>query len=266
MESDKNTSLSTHSKSPEIISFFEKDGDFIFVYKKTEKLATAVYMITNLFADNEPMKWTLREKVNQLLSHTIKYKDVFASERTDFVFNVKTRVLEIISFLEISSRTGLISEMNFSILKQEFSNLISVLDTSRTEADGYRNILSKNFFDVPRSNSLPREDARNSDHGSHSTSVPTHTQTIAHQPDMSVINNRMAFPNTIVFKKNNRQNIILQLLKRKKDLTIKDIAENIRDCSEKTIQRELIALINLGVLKKTGERRWSKYSLATSSE
>ena len=44
-------------------------------------------------------------------------------------------------------------------------------------------------------------------------------------------------------------------------MTKQDIAQTIRDCSEKTIQRELIALIQGGIVKKTGERRWSKYSL-----
>jgi predicted HTH transcriptional regulator len=65
----------------------------------------------------------------------------------------------------------------------------------------------------------------------------------------------------VVIKRTNRQNIILGLLKKKKELTIKDIAQVIKDCSEKTIQRELIAFIDSGVLKRTGERRWSKYSL-----
>ena len=63
------------------------------------------------------------------------------------------------------------------------------------------------------------------------------------------------------FKRSNRQNIILSLLKKKKELTIKDISQIIKDCSEKTIQRELISFINAGVLKKTGQRRWSKYAL-----
>ncbi|MCX6702079.1 MAG: hypothetical protein NTX96_02725, partial [Candidatus Zambryskibacteria bacterium] len=63
-------------------------------------------------------------------------------------------------------------------------------------------------------------------------------------------------------KKSNRQNVILDLLKRKKELTIKDISLVIKDCSEKTIQRELNSFISIGVLKRAGVRRWSKYSLA----
>ena len=52
------------------------------------------------------------------------------------------------------------------------------------------------------------------------------------------------------------------MLKGGAKLTIKDFAKNIKDCSDKTIQRELISMVTSGVLKKEGERRWSKYFLA----
>lgn len=54
---------------------------------------------------------------------------------------------------------------------------------------------------------------------------------------------------------------ILTFLKDKNDATIKDIAEVITDCSEKTIQRELTSLIKDGIIVREGERRWSKYKL-----
>ncbi len=44
-------------------------------------------------------------------------------------------------------------------------------------------------------------------------------------------------------------------------MTIKDFSTYIKDCSEKTIQRQLLDLVKDGVLKKDGERRWSRYSL-----
>jgi DNA-binding NarL/FixJ family response regulator len=68
-------------------------------------------------------------------------------------------------------------------------------------------------------------------------------------------------PEKIVKDKSNRQEIILSMLKSGVKLTIKDFAKNIKDCSEKTIQRELLSLVSKGVLKKEGERRWSKYFL-----
>lgn len=62
-------------------------------------------------------------------------------------------------------------------------------------------------------------------------------------------------------KKNNRQEAILTLLKSKSNLTVKDVAQVVTDCSEKTIQRELISLVEKGLIKREGERRWSRYSL-----
>ena len=65
----------------------------------------------------------------------------------------------------------------------------------------------------------------------------------------------------VAIKKNSRQSIIISLLKRKKEIMIKDVSPLIDGCSEKTIQRELLAMVNQGILRKEGEKRWSRYSL-----
>ncbi len=251
-QSQQNTGVTTEmsNKNIEPISFFEKDKTFVFVYKKTEKLTTALYMITNLFSDHEPMKWTLRKKVSELLSFTIKYKDLLPSQYSDFTQEVKTKILEIVSLLDVSSRSGLVSPMNFSILKQEFSNLTGVLDASQsTHGEPTHNTIPQTFFDVPQH--YPQPDSR-ANFGVHIQSSFKDSST---DKDSGIVKDKSEV------KRTNRQNIIMQLLKKKNDLTIKDIAQVIRDCSEKTIQRELISLISAGVIKKTGERRWSKYSL-----
>ncbi len=226
------------TKNIEKPSFFDGGSDFIFICKKTEKLASAVYLVTNLLSDNEPMKWSLRRKVSELLSFTITYKDIRQSELPNFFHNVKTRVSEIVSLLEVSVLAGLVSKMNFSIIKDEFNNLLDLFNnTSKTD---YSNgIIPKSFFE-------------NSD--SYVSTFDSRTVSLPVKDNSTVKDNG-------VFKSNNRQGIILNLLKKKKDLTIKDISLVIKDVSEKTIQRELISLIDAGVLVKTGERRWSKYSL-----
>lgn len=58
-----------------------------------------------------------------------------------------------------------------------------------------------------------------------------------------------------------RAAIILDVLKKQKSASIKALAAVITDCSEKTIQRELGHLIERGLVRKNGERRWSVYSL-----
>ncbi len=56
-----------------------------------------------------------------------------------------------------------------------------------------------------------------------------------------------------------RMSLILELVRKKKSLSIKEIAQVIKDCSEKTIQRELNILIERGLVRREGERRWSVY-------
>lgn len=58
-----------------------------------------------------------------------------------------------------------------------------------------------------------------------------------------------------------RMSLILEFIKKQKTPSIKDIAAVIKDCSEKTIQRELGALIEQGLIKRVGERRWSHYEI-----
>jgi hypothetical protein len=221
-------------------SFFSADTEFTFIFKKTEKLASAVYMVTNLFSDNEPMKWSLRKKVSELLSYIITYKDIRQSDTPNFNNNTKTRVSEVVSFLEVAMLSGLVSQMNFSILKQEFYNLIEQFNNNNLKTESTNGAIPKSFFSMNQPLSFSTRISDNS------------------------IKDTISLKDNVGFKSTNRQNIILGLLKKKKELTIKDIAVIIKDVSEKTIQRELISLIEAGVLRKTGERRWSKYSLNNS--
>lgn len=62
-----------------------------------------------------------------------------------------------------------------------------------------------------------------------------------------------------------RRQRIVQILSEKKEVTIKDISEHIKDCSEKTIQRELNTMIKDNVVLRNGNRRWSLYTLATTA-
>ena len=56
-----------------------------------------------------------------------------------------------------------------------------------------------------------------------------------------------------------RMSLILDFIRKNKRSSIKDIAAVVKGCSEKTIQRELGSLIERGLVRKVGERRWSVY-------
>jgi uncharacterized protein with gpF-like domain len=63
------------------------------------------------------------------------------------------------------------------------------------------------------------------------------------------------------FSTSDRTEDIMKIIKDNDKVTIKDISSKIKNCSEKTIQRELIKMVSLKLIKKEGERRWSTYSL-----
>ncbi len=253
MEKLKEIGVEIGHKNLDPISFFEKDAGFVFVFKKTEKLASAVYIVTNLFPENEPMKWTLRKKIGELLSFIVNYKNISGSEELDFVYNVKSQVLELVSLLEMSFHGGLISNMNFSILKQEFSSLTDTFSAvETTPKETFYAQIPKAFFD-----------ASHEEYKVHNNTKNYYTEPLNSTSRTSQFEtkSRNILPNSGSLKRSNRQNIVLSLLKKKKELTIKDISEVIKDCSQKTIQRELISFISLGAVKRIGERRWSRYSL-----
>jgi predicted HTH transcriptional regulator len=62
-------------------------------------------------------------------------------------------------------------------------------------------------------------------------------------------------------RKSSRRDQVLSLLS-KDPISIKDISEKIVGCSEKTIQRELNALVDAHKITRIGEKRWSRYTLA----
>jgi len=256
MEPLKNTHLANTHQSADVASFFEKDSDFLYVFKKTEKLVKAVYLISNLFPETEPMRLLLRGRSADLLSYAIGYKDSVGSQRIEFVTSVRTRVLEIVSCLEVAAAAGLVSPMNMEILRQEFSKLATVFDMQSPRSEMSVSVLSPDFFN--HDSGLP-----DSSHSKASvvSSVQHEIQNSQYAPSGNSIKDKRHVLNGNAFKKNTRQEVIMDLLSKNKELTIKDISEVIRDCSEKTIQRELIGLIAAKVIKKTGERRWSRYSL-----
>lgn len=228
------------NNKPNYIAILGSSSDFLVIFKKTEKLASAVYLITSLFSDSEPMKWTLRKKVSDLLSYILTYKSIRQSEFPSYVLNVKTKVHEVVSLMDVCVLGGLLSTMNFSIVEKEFSNLISLISNYKHESDSSNGIIPVSFFDTAK------------------------FQQFTPSFETSTLKDSVFIKDTNAFKSNNRQNIILNLLKKRKDLSIKDISAVIRDVSEKTIQRELVSLIDAGVISKVGERRWSKYSINTA--
>jgi len=268
-----NNPMKSVSKDFQPISFFKKDKNFVFAHQKTEKLVSALYMVTNFLPAEEPMKWTLRSLGAKLLRLNIDLKGSGTMNRDNVDVAIKDTVLEIVSLLEVASFSGLISTMNFEILQREFHSLLGHIGKmAHDKSSGDNALLESPFFAVEVAddyvNAPQVEETKrvvSSDSPAlreqekplmSSVAVKDKTEISAEKP------NRLKEFGPVAIKKNKRQSIIINLLKRKKEIMVKDVAEIISECSEKTLQRELLSLVSQGILNKEGERRWTKYSLA----
>ena len=246
------------------ISLFKGKGHYIYIHQKSQKLVTAIYLVTDFLKDNEPLKWKIREQGLTLLSRNLSLVNAFAADKKIILDNVSSLCLEIVSMIEIAYVAGIVSPMNFSILKKEFMDLVSLIEAKENPTNlGSNFVLSESFLKVEASvhDSVKDEVLENykgQDLKGHNNVFDNKMSFIS--KSLKNISVKYAPPDKE--KKTDRQDIIIDVIKKKKEVTIKDLLSFISDCSEKTIQRELLLMVSKGVLKKIGERRWSRYSLA----
>ncbi|MBI2482456.1 MAG: DeoR family transcriptional regulator [Candidatus Vogelbacteria bacterium] len=202
-----------------------KDKINLFVLKN-QKLAQALFAITVFCPDSEPLKAKLRD---QAINLTTTINAIKTDESTVFHLSFLNQILGeielVLELLDLAQAGNVLSKMNVSIIKQEYEMLLK---------DAKEQVLADNLFD---SNTLI---------------LPTSSPKII--KDKKVVG--MAGPSS------DRQKKIIEVLRGQDWLGIKDIAEAVPNYSTKTVQRELLALVEQGVLKKQGERRWSRYVLA----
>lgn len=241
-----------------------------FVNKKTEKLVTALYMVTDCMDTDDALKIKLRELSVQLLSDMYKISNLSPMDKVVYISTSLAHVDEILSFIEIAYTIGFISEMNTAILKKEFSILIQELEIHQMKDKHFTFTLDEGMFSFPKNTAnLDRniQGERLESRGNNIKDKRTNFNTMSFinkKPNLSISEKPYIknYPSSVSEKKD-RTDKILSILS-EKDISIKDISNSFTDCSEKTIQRELNALVLKGQIKKTGSKRWSRYSLITN--
>ena len=89
-----------------------QDNPGHFVLLKLQKLSAALYLITNVIHDSDPIKWRLRDTSLSLLSQT----------KSDHLLlgQLIPAISQVLSLIDIARLNSSVSTMNFDILKQEY--------------------------------------------------------------------------------------------------------------------------------------------------
>ena len=194
----------------------DKNEHWRIVFLKTTKLTSALYLITNFLSDTEPLKIELRDKALSILAAVDEREPVGSLGY----------IGHLIALLDIAMVGPMISVMNFSLVKNEYSALQQLILAEQAEAG------ATPFFGETKSPETP---------------ILPKTSVLGEPP--------------VVSSGVDRRQVIIDFIKGQGWSSIRDIAGVVPNLSNKTVQRQLQNLVRDGVLKKVGDRRWSRYQL-----
>lgn len=263
-----------------------KDNSISIPPNKGQKLITALYMVTDIMDKDEPMRAKLRSLGLDILTDIQGLKDTNNAHSLEAFLS---RIDSVLSHLSIGVTVGMISSMNGNILEKEFSKLRDIIRDSEVFQKPYRGQASLSDFlrDDEQPSVYHMSFNPSSGHIRHTPQssgtrigvqkastlmqalsdkitpkIPEAQSIPKHREEFDLLKKERKDEIILIIKtKNLEQNSKGQAL----GVTITDIKSMaktaLKDTSEKTLQRELLSLIEEGVLKKTGEKRWSKYFL-----
>lgn len=182
-------------------------------------------------------------------------------------------LLELVSLLRLGATAGLISEANAQVLVDEYLKILSRLAAPSVQGIvlSQDELLAEPSIGDHSQPSRPLLPSSIDDlFGAEDPALarvrtPQRGRAISHQAKglrPSGTSSQTTRPKAPPGSVSDRSQRILAIVKAKGVVSIGDVSAVVTDCSEKTIQRELLALVSEGVLKKEGERRWSTYRLA----
>lgn len=214
----------------------QDDNYFKYIFKKTEKIACAVFYILRSDTNrqyNDVVVRDLEDTTMDVLDSALVSLSASVSTIEASVNDLKQSLIALESHLKIAHASRYIGTDVLAVFLHEIDTVYRAMrrytatsvdnpfSGDTTKDDNGEQRLSR-----PRAKSETKEEGR-----------------VGGVPTLS------------------RRQRVLDILRDNKGATIKDIAGIVTDCSEKTIQRELNALITDNLVVREGERRWSKYNL-----
>jgi len=211
------------------------NSDIEALKQRALKITEALYRTTDIMFDGEPLKWSLRQSALDIMNIVSSLNSGGQIREAE---KLETMSRNLFLKLELASSGTYISRMNFEVLKREYSvlnnNIVEQsktpilldLPVSKQPTPIYRTMeqISDIISDKDRMTDKKEEEAK--------TKIPD----------------------------SDRKSVIVSALKTSGPSSVSDVARLFNgSIGEKTIQRELSGLVEVGVIKKEGEKRWRRY-------
>lgn len=254
-----------------------------------KKITEALYRITDLFPDKEPLKWALRNEGIQIF----KLFSLFVN-KTDFsgkfscFEKIPSKINQIACILELASLNSFAANINFEVIKREYENINNIIMNSKFIPHPLEDIddLKLNLpIGHKMSSSLMSDnsDIKNLigvNNGDNNENEIVFKEKDTEDKEKNKEDGIAAKENVHVDRQNkNKDNIeikdlseragkIISIIKEKenKKAGINEIFNSFRGISKKTIQRELTKLVFMGYLQMDGVKRWRIYKLSAVAD
>lgn len=240
---------------------------------KLKKMVAASFMITESIEASNPLRQAIRVTIADLMTEAYKTMGQHGSLSPQPRLALVNRLDAYLGQLETLVVIGDIAEESGEILKQEASSIREMLLGDGDFSGAYKMLIPSRFFEV--------------DGGQYGGDVTMSTEMNGSAPDkghndirhkgrvldkvivggsgskkdvMNLIGQRLGEAGT------GRRILIKKSFEVGKEYSVKDVMAVIPGVSEKTVQRELLAMVGANEIGKRGERRWSRYFLLSGSE
>lgn len=245
---------------------------FYTLAKRAERATTAIHMVSKFIPRDNSLRSDMRKHSLRVIKKLYKCITCEAYDQQFFLEEALVSIEYIVTTLSIARATGLLSEMNASILEkalhgfgtqiyqqwqialryeQDFSDTIAPTIDKDTLLEFLQETVD---FEATSNENFQRnlqEAMKNK----------TTFKTTQNDIESKRQDKRQVEPKTKESGAGERRKKIQEIIKIKGEVTIKDIAIRITNCSEKTLQRDLVKMIKDNVVEKEGDKRWSIYRI-----
>jgi hypothetical protein len=215
-------------------------------YRRAERITAALHLVTNHVPESEPVRLALRAGGLTLLSAILDLRSGFRAVASEKGQAVLAQVRELVSMVRLLAVSGYVSTQNAHAIAEALDELGNLIVVAQRSTLAEQTTISREDLMPPVSHPTFSENAARPD---------IRRKTV--QKDMKDRTTKDRETDAA------RPERIMDILKAGGVLGIKDIASNLPQYSEKMIQRELAELVQLRRVEKTGEKRWSRYKVAT---
>src|SRR3989344_1465227 len=215
-------------------------------YRRSERIVAALFLVTNHIPPTESLRSSVRTQALLILENVLSLRDEMRTTGEN-VAKTRASIRHLISLVRLLAVSGFVSGQNTNTVVEGLDELANFLTASANSPLSESVSLShEDLLDIHGGTIKDIKDTRNIKDMTPVKDIRNVSDKVASGGGLSV-----------------REQSIFSVLRAGGELGIRDIASNLPEYSEKMIQRELVALVAAGRVKKTGLKRWSRYSIAS---